>query len=67
MSASTPKKQAMPITITQRGLLIGWKCVVALSATGRLETCDESNAEGMGFPPGIVIACDMALILLMRG
>ena len=66
-SATTPKKHAMPMTITQSGLAIVWECGVAMLATGRLETRDESNAAGRALAPGMVVACDIAPVLSMRG
>src|ERR1700685_2956286 len=66
MSAATPKKHAMPIMMIERGFSMAWESVVVRPGAGRLETRADSNAEGRG-PAGIVVACDIALVLLMRG
>jgi len=66
MSAADPKKQAMPMTMIQSGFSMRWESVVVRLATGRLETRDDSDAEGMG-PRTTEMAYDTALVLLMRG
>jgi hypothetical protein len=66
ISAAVPKKHAMPMTMSQSGFSMAWESGAAAPAAGRLETRIGSNAAGSD-PPAIAVACDKALILLMRG